>query len=332
MSSGQITLSALDGRDPLGFLAALGTTRLLAEEQPEPVRLSFDDNTALAVLHSPYRDIDHVATVLAEIVDRIPADGAVPGGTASFPRAKSGTGADPMRVRPDQLRQLRDTLCKDTDRRWLSVLLTDLATDNAGRSALTPYCAPSGQQSLRSFFDKPLAAVRRHPKALREALTGWRRLDTFTGEYLDHRVLRSAADHPEGKSIEAGVPGATWLAIMALPLLRLTGNGSSPAATLWHNLPGRREPLMTWPLWRQPLDPTAIQVIIEHPALRPKLDQQGPHVDPRGAAPLGVFAVAGAERQRVTGRNFAGVLAPMPVGLRLTSAHSRPSRWPSRVR
>jgi hypothetical protein len=326
MSSGRITLPALDGRDPLGFLAALGTTRLLAEEQPEPVRLSFDDTTALAVLHSPHRDIDHIATTLADIVHRIAEDGVVPYATAGFPRAKSGTGADPMRVPPDQLRQLRDAQPDPTDRRWLSVLLTDLATDNARRVALTPYCAPSGQQSLRSFFDKPLAAVRRHPQHLHEALTAWRRADTFTGEYLDHRVLRSAADHPHGKSTEAGVPGATWLAIMALPLLRLTGNGTNPTATLWHHVPGRREPLMAWPLWRQPLDPSAIQTLIEHPALKPKRDHNGVYVDAQAAQPLGVFAAAGAERQRITGRNFAGVLAPIAIGLRPNRTGTRPPR------
>jgi hypothetical protein len=278
--------------------------------------LSFDVATGLAVLHGPYETVDDVADALADIVRRIPDGSVIPGATPGFPRAKAGSGADPMRVAPEAVRQLRAGFPDRADRRWLSVLVTDLATDNAGRAALTPYCAPSGQQSLRSFFDKPLAVIRGNPGYLREALTGWRRVDGFTGEYLDHRVLRSAADHPLGTSVEAGVPGATWLAIMALPMLRLSGNGTTVAATLWYRVRGRREPVMVWPLWRQPLDPSAIQVLIEHPELRPDNDGNGLFVERRTAEPLGVFVVAGAERQRVTGRNFAGVLAPVEIDLR----------------
>ncbi|ROO62540.1 hypothetical protein EDC02_4521 [Micromonospora sp. Llam0] len=37
-----IELPALDGRDPLGFLAALGTLRLLADHHDPVTALSFD--------------------------------------------------------------------------------------------------------------------------------------------------------------------------------------------------------------------------------------------------------------------------------------------------
>jgi len=193
---------------------------------------------------------------------------------------------------------------------WLPVLLTDLAHDRQGRVQISLFSAPSGQQSLRTMFEKPLAQGA-NVERLREALTAWRRLDGFTGEYLDPHVLRSSADDPSGTSNEAGVPGATWLAMMALPLLRVTGNGTHVRTTLWRRV-GLRE-RMLWPLWREPLDIEAVRALIEHPALLP---------DPDGIFDwdrldeLGVFDVLVADRRRIEGRKSAGVLAPAPRSAR----------------
>ncbi|WBB96015.1 hypothetical protein O7543_25300 [Solwaraspora sp. WMMA2080] len=309
-----IELPALDGRDPLGFLAALGTLRLLADHHDPVTALSFDDRTAVARLHSRrLTALDDLVSTIVGILDTIPPDGVIPGVPATFPASKVGVAADPMRVARDEFRTAAGTLTggEPAAARWLAALVTDLAADAKGRAALTPYTAPAGQQSLRSLFAKPLEEVRKDPTTLiRQAFTGWRRVDGYTGEYLDHRVVRGAADHPSGKSVEAGVPGATWLAIMALSMLRLTGDGSTVAATGWHQVPGRRQPVMLWPLWRQPLDRYAVTALLEHRDLRLG---DGVTVNPARWAPLGVFTVAAAARRPVEGRKSAGVLAPIPV-------------------
>ncbi|GAB2932745.1 hypothetical protein GCM10027280_20560 [Micromonospora polyrhachis] len=315
-----VELPALDGRDTLGFLAALGVLRLLTDEAKIETRLSFSESNANAILHSPLTSIDEVVDILVHVVDHIPSAGAIPGVPAGFPQ-QPGTGKDPMRVPRDQLRrtfaQLADGQRGPEACRWLAALLTDLAADREGRAALTPYSAPGGKQSVRSFFVKPLELLRsKEPATLvREALVRWRRVDNYTGENLDHRVLRSAADHPSGESVPAGVPGATWLAIMALPMLRLTGNGTNPQATLWHNVVGSRQPIMVWPLWRQPLDSYAVVALLEHPALRPRQGTDAPVVPRAGLAPLGVFFVGAAARQPVKGAKSAGVLAPTRISL-----------------
>jgi len=96
-------LPALDGRDPLGFLASLGLLRLLAEDGAD-VRLSFSEETATAVLHGPYGSADEVAAVLHDVAARNP-DSVIPGIPAGFPLAKIGTkGSDPMRVGRDEYR------------------------------------------------------------------------------------------------------------------------------------------------------------------------------------------------------------------------------------
>jgi hypothetical protein len=324
-----VELPALDGRDPLGFLASLGLLHVIAATHGPNVRLAFSAETGGAILHSPLAGVKAIAATLAEVVARTGDGCAIAEAGAGFPLRKASrktareTGAaghsDPMRVPRDGFRKLLasvEGLGSPAAVTWLAVLVTDLAVDRQNRTALTLYTAPSGQQSLWTFFEKPLTAVRAEPERLAEALTGWRRIDGFTGEYLDHRVLRSAADHPAGRSVEAGVPGATWLATQALPLLRLTGDGHTPAATMWHRL-GRRN-LMIWPLWRPALDKHAIIVLLEHPLLRPTpvngtSSSPEPRVDRRKLKPLGAFEVCGAERQLIEGRKNAGVLAPITV-------------------
>ena len=307
-----VDIPALDGRSPLGFLAALGLLHVLTGADAGPLRLSFSETSAAAVVHSCLASGDEIAAKL-EAVTAAAVDGAaIVGVDARFP-LQAGKKADPMRRLRDGYRELDadvrriDPYAAD---RWLPHLLTDLAIDQQGRAALTPFSAPSGKQSLRTFFAKPLDEVRANPARIREALATWRRVEGFTGEYLDHHVINSAADDAMGRTgAESGVPGATWLATMALQLLRVTGDGQTMAATLWHRI-GRRT-IMLWPLWRQPLDAPAVQTLIEHPCLTP--------VDPMPAVRrtdwqvLGIIGVYGAERQRILGRNFAGVLAPIPV-------------------
>ncbi|MEV4252217.1 hypothetical protein AB0J52_03495 [Spirillospora sp. NPDC049652] len=318
-----VELPALNGTDPLGFLTALGLLRVLTSEHSAPVALSFSDTTGRATLHSDLTSTDQIAEALEKVVQRAGPDTAIVGVDDRFPlrrpsqnavRANKQAGGekDPMRVPRDQYPQLAAKVAElgDEASRWLTHLVTDLAVDGKGQAALTPYCAPAGKQSLRSFFATPLQAVRAEPAHLHHALTAWRRVDNFTGEYLDYRVVRDAADHPEGKSTEAGVPGATWLATQALRLLRLTGDGDRVAATLWHRH-GRR-PVMIWPLWTQPLDQFATQTLLEHPALAP-----APHpaltVLREPLRELGAFTVAAAERRPLRDTKSAGVLLPLSV-------------------
>jgi hypothetical protein len=306
-----IELPALDGRHPLGLLAALGLMRVLDTAGVAPLHLSFSRTTAAAHLHSPLASLDEITGTLQSMIVQA-TDAAVIGLNSRFP-IPAGRGSDPMRRPQAAFRDLIDEVRRIDTRAaadWMPCLFTDLAVDSQGRADLTPFCAPSGKQNLRTFFEKPLSAVRAEPSRLREALTMWRRVDGFTGEYFDHNVINSAADDPGGQAgAERGVPGATWLATMALPLLRLSGDGERIAATLWHRV-GRRL-VMIWPLWDVPLDLAAIQVMIEHPCLRP--DDNRLAVSSGAWEALGIFAVCAAERQRIPGRNFAGVLAPCPV-------------------
>ena len=301
-------LPALDGRDPLGFLAAVGALSVLSSVDPS-TRLSFQEDTALAVIHGRWEGLDDLAAELTAVFERVRAAGElIPGAGTAFPPPKLGSEPDPLRVVPERLGEVVAAADgNDTRIGWLGCLVTDLAVDAAGRVAITPFAAPSGQQSFNSMFSKAAEEVARRPgDRLREALGHWVRVPGFTGEYLDHRVINDAAGSPAGKSEEMGVPGATWLALMALRQFPHAGDGQSPVTTGWQRV--RRRWLFVWPVFAPALDPRAVATLLCHPALR--LDASGS--PDRGACRgLGVFHVGRAYRRRIAGRNFAGVLAPL---------------------
>lgn len=312
-----ISLPALDGRDPLGFLAAVGVLRLVTLYRDEGAKLSFDPATGTSLLLTPIiGDVDGLAEVLAAVLDDIGA-GAVPAMPADFP--PPGAAPDRLRVRPAQIAPLAYRWMGELDEpsravEWVRALVTDVAVDREGRAAITPFAAPSGKQSFSTMFAKTNDAVRRRPTSIAEALTGWRRVAGYTGEYLDHRVLVSSADAPSASdAVERGVPGATWLALMALPSFPVTAAYRRRVAPCWQQV--ARRATMRWPLWQRPADLSAVSTLITHPALA--LADEEHLADGDAAAArlrrLGVFCVAVATRHRVPGRKSDGVLVARNV-------------------
>jgi hypothetical protein len=309
-----LPLPALDGRTPLGFLAALGVLRLVNEHVGRTARLAWSTRDATAVLHDAHSNVEVLVDDLTAIVQSIPDGGVLPGLSSDFP--PPGEAPDKLRLnRADFAPYAAHVTAADGDagEQWLASLVTDLSVDDKQRADISLFAAPSGKQSMRTMLEKPLALLRAHPGYLREALVAWRRYPGVTGEYLDHRVLFDAVDSSTGKSAERGVPGATWLALMSYPLLRTTAAGTEPITTCWQDLGrrvgGRR---MVYPLWSSPLDVAAIQAVLSHPVM-----DGAEHGKPSPQAELlSIFWIGHAVRRRIPGRTFAGVLTPTtrPVG------------------
>lgn len=301
-----LPLPALDGRTPLGFLAAIGVLHLVTEHTDHPARLAWSLRTGTAELHRAQATIDELVTDLTAIVTSIPGDGVLPGVDATFP--PPGEAPDRLRLPRPQFSEYAALISqRDGARgeRWLSSLVTDLSVDDKHRADISLFTAPSGKQSMRTMLEKPLAFVRRNPGVLREALAAWRRYPGVTGEYLDHRVLHDAVDAADGKSAERGVPGATWLALMSYPMMRTTSLGHDPVSTCWQDLGRRGGRRMIYPLWSEALDNAAVAALLSHPVL----DRAEPGAPPEPARALSVFVIVHAERRRIPGRTFAGVLA-----------------------
>lgn len=303
-----LSLPALDGRSPLGFLAGLGVLRLVSDDGYTRARLSWSPQDCSAVLHDAQPHLDGLAGDLLAIATAIPDGGVLPGMPTDFP--PPGAAPDKLRLPRKSLREYAKTLYREggaAAERWLSSLVTDLTLDDRGRADISLFAAPSGKQSMRTMLEKPLEMVRRHPGSMTEALQAWRRYSGVTGEYLDHRVLFDAADAPDGKSLERGVPGATWLALMAYPLFLTTASGR-PLSSGWQPPQGRsRVTRFVYPLWSRPVDVDGAIALLTHPVLR----QAAPGTPPAAARAASIFLVGAAERRRLPGRTFAGVLTPV---------------------
>ncbi|GIE91582.1 type I-G CRISPR-associated protein, Cas3-extension family [Actinoplanes regularis] len=302
----ELPLPALDGRTPLGFLAALGILRLTTDLTGHPARLSWSTSDCTAILHDAQPDHDTLTADLTAIVESIPNNGVLPQLGPTFP--PPGEAPDKLRLsRADFTRYTWQVTHDDPAAEdWLGMLVTDLSLDDKQRTDITPYAAPSGKQSMRTMLEKPLADIRKNPALLHEALTSWRRYPGVTGEYLDHRVLFDAVDAPDGKPAERGVPGATWLALMAYPLFRTTAASGQSLSTCWQDCGPRIDRRMIYPLWSAPLDTASVQALLAHPILA-GADSGTP---PPEALLLSMFLVVHAARRRIPGRNFAGVLTP----------------------
>lgn len=308
-----LSLPALDGRTPLGFLAALGLTRLLDIYTDDSPRLAWSREDFTARLHTTRGSIDEVVADISRIVDGIPDVGVLPGVPVNFP-PRSGEPSK-LRLVPKQLRSLVDALQDSPEgelEAWLSSLATELCLDKGNCARLSLFVAITGRQTLRTMLDKPLMAVRSKPTVLKEALERWRRYPGVTGEQLDHRATLEGADisskPKSGEPLGRGVPGATWLALMSFPLFRTTASDGTLTTTGWHRSRRSKSSTLALPLWSQPLDIYAVVALLEHPEIASVVRHE---LTDRALA-LGVFQVGHAARRKSVGGQSAGVLGPVP--------------------
>lgn len=321
-----IELPALDGREPLGFLAALGLLRLV---NAGGWGLSWDPATALVSIYGP-DSIDEVRDRAVAAVRETPPDDLLPGLPAAMVPPRSGeSGPDPARIDIASLRRLSIAHSEPPTSEWVSAIWTDLADDNEGRCARTPFNSPAGKQTLSTMFVKARDAVGQDPdRFIGEALCGWMRHAGFTGEGLDSRALRDASELPD-KVSTYGVPGATYLALMALPFFRVGGAGTlshgaeklayrSRRTTVgWYRNVGERgrRQAFGWPLWSRPLDEDAIGCLLDHPevASAVALASGGAEKSLPSLAPLGVWAIGMAARRPAAAGKSEGYLAAAPL-------------------
>ncbi|WP_329431064.1 hypothetical protein OG339_48750 (plasmid) [Streptosporangium sp. NBC_01495] len=350
-----VNLPALDGRDPLGFLAALGLVALLSEEHD--ACLAFAPQTMTAALHSSrLSSPEAIADALARIIGRTEPDQLIPGVTG-FPLPSSGT-KDPHRVPRDDVPALAahiQAIGGEPAVSWFLRVVNQFAADAKGHGALTPFMAPRGRQTVRTFFAGPLKAVMDRPESLLEALISWQRVPGCTGENLDHRAAVTAAESPDGLAHSRGVPGATWLATQALVLTHLgadwlpppivgsraqrlreaaeisdvegdwDGGRAVPNATMWHRHPNGK--VMLWPLWSEPLDLPSVKAIISFGFGRVSNEDvivmgetpyglgEAPETYPPDPAALSIFYAAAARRDRAS-QYDAGPLSPLNLPIR----------------
>jgi hypothetical protein len=253
----RIDLPGLVGDEPLGFLAVIG----LMTELLESSYLSWDPQDRHAILYCySYASVGDLVAVLTKRLRQVGQGQAIPN-TSGFPVRRRRGAPDPLRVTPADYRYM----VRRTDGRyWLTATITDTATDADGYCRVNPLVAVRGKQTIGSFWYYPMLEVRRDPeRLLTEALTSWRRVEGSEGWLLDHRATYSNDPGLRGPGGSLAVPGATWLATLAVQEFGYPEYGSPH---LPHGLPSgwfrvEGKEVFAWPLWTLPASNNTLEAV-----------------------------------------------------------------------
>jgi hypothetical protein len=254
----RVDLPGLVGDEPLGFLAAMG----LLAQRLELIFLSWDPADRHAILHC-YKSTS-VSDIVAGLIERLASieDGQAIPYTPGFPVRRRRGAPDPLRVRPTEYRRRLGGV--SGGQHWFTGTLTDQATDADGYCLVNPLVAVRGRQTIGSFWYYPMLEVRQDPeRLLTEALTGWRRVEGSEAWLLDHHATYSTDPDLRGPGGSMGVPGATWLATLALDTFRYgrrNGIDNGPVIPKgWFRV--NSQDVFLWPLWTLPADSNTLEAV-----------------------------------------------------------------------
>lgn len=258
-----IPLPALEGTNPLGFLAALGVLDAVSAALPGATLRWTDDLVPHAIIGGP-GDLGWLLDALdkdreqwaGSAVLRFPADGQ--------PLADA---------KPDG-RQLRQWFEHAGDRNrcraesdLLCALVAEDAFDNNGRAKPTHLHFTAGQQKFLAMVRELAVAVDRG--RLHEAICGpwWydSPLPSLSWDSRGERLYAVRAVNPSNEK-RRGVPGADWLAFRGLVFYPVT---RTPRGTLRTTAcdAAWKTSAFRWPLWILPATRQVIRSLVADPSL-----------------------------------------------------------------
>lgn len=272
MSDSTVTLTGLDGANPLAFLAALGVLRTLDHraslQQRPPPRLSWiDEGCWRPVLHGP--------PTLDAIIGEILEDKSTWADDPAFLLAYDETGerlVDPridgtkitrdLKPKPSAMREFLESLAARASSKTpteevlplhraletAAAYGSELIQDNNGNTKPTAFHFTAGQQQFMKAVAELQAGV--ESADLKEALAGpWMRgstLPNMSWDATNARLYALRATNPSGEK-KTSIAGADWLAFIGLAAL--------PAFPIRDRLQttgvkgGWKDSVFTWPTW-----------------------------------------------------------------------------------
>ncbi len=275
MPESKVTLTGLDGANPLGFLAALGVLRVLDHRSRGHNRarpgLSWVDEGS-------WRPVVHGCPSLDAIIGEILEDKATWQDDPAFLLSYDGSGdalVDPRRAKskltrdlkpkPKAMRQFLEALASRAGaersatelpllRRALDTAAaygSETVQDNNGNTKPTALHFTAGQQQFLKAVAELQAGVTKED--LEEALAGpWRRESTLPNMGWDStnaRFYALRATNPSGDK-KTTVAGADWLAFIGLGVLPAFPRGGRLVTTGISG--GWKDSAITWPIWTRP--------------------------------------------------------------------------------
>ena len=295
-----VILEALDGANPLGFLAALGVLAVL-DDRGVAVRLSWQEAGAWRpVLHG----VDSVDAVLDHLEADLESWREEPVLDLSYRKGKA-TERD-LKPPPEEFARFAESMRALGGRSaaLVAAFATDVAVDGNGATKPTALHFTAGQQRFLSMVrDLRDGVGRAH---LDEAVVGpWTYTSTLPvmawDATTDRRYALRATDPSKDK--KAGVPGADWLAFIGLQLAPSVPRGSriltTGATGSW------KHGQWTWLLWRHPLGRMAVASLL----------QQGVSLAAKAPSELAAWGVATVLQSRILRSDQGGRGSFCPPGV-----------------
>ncbi len=285
---GELALTAFEGTNPLGFLAALGVLDALARAGRD-ARLWWTDELVPHAVITGAADMDDLLDLLGRD-QREWAGSVVLGfpGESPLPDAKPG---------PELLRRWFEAVLGAPDRpgdaSMLCALVAEGAFDGKGNAKPTHLHFAAGRQQFLDMVRTLAASVDKD--RLREAVAGpWAYdspLPSLSWDSRSDRIYAVRATNPANEK-RLGVPGADWLAFRGLlfyPVVAVDGSLRTTACDLeW------KRSAFRWPLWSVPVDRDTVASLVADPTLV----SRGASPNPRDLAARGILRILQAPIRR----------------------------------
>lgn len=279
MSDGGIPLPALEGTNPLGFLAALGVLDALAKAAPAVTLRWTDELVPTAIIGGFDGDVDGLLDRLDHDRDEWESSPLL-----AFPEAAPLPDAKPGEKKLRDWFEFLSAGPSEVAATHLNAIVAEFAFDGGGKAKPTHLHFTAGQQQWLAMVRALIAGVDR--ERLREAVCGpWRYdspLPSLSWDSRGERVYALRATNPSNVK-RLGVPGADWLAFRGLafyPVARISnGLRTTACDAAW------KASAFRWPLWRVPVTRRVARSLVADETLvsQRRRDRQRPgHLAARG--------------------------------------------------
>jgi len=269
-----VLLTGLNGANPLGYLAALGTQQALAD-QGLPVRMRWMDVGGWRPELLEVASLDEVLDALQHDLQSWQQEPAL---SLTYPAIDKRTGKPktdkktgepvierdlkpPPAMYAEFMRRMRERGSRSEA--FALAFATDVGVDGAGFAKPTAMHFTAGQQRFLEMVLQLRDGVTRDH--LQEALKGpWRNRDelpVLAWNAASERMYALRAFDPS-KDKKTGTAGAEWLAFLGLRCLPTVPDGSSTNMTtgVWGVWKSGR---FAWLLWTVPLGPEAVRSVVQ---------------------------------------------------------------------
>ena len=300
-----LVLPGLDGRNPLGFLAALGVFNAVSDQAKKgdsKPKLAWDSvATRPALVDGPDRDA--LLDLLMRDAESFAGEPAL---ELHYQKGADGREVHDLKPPPEEFVKYLGELVRSEGKRSLALaaaLATDVAVDNNGNTKPTALHFTAGQQEFLAMVNDLREGVTRAD--LDEAVFGpWqyaRALPVLQWDNSQTRDYALRAGDPS-KEKKLGVPGADWLAFRGLSFVRVAPVRDRILTTGCRG--GWKTGFFRWPIWTASLTRAVVSSLVASPELF--------DMDPRVLRARGVPMVF----ESAIGRTDQGGFSPASVAQR----------------